>query len=315
MTETLLSAMPYGVGISLLAGALLLGIGGIALIDYARRMRREEISRRVDLVVPRFAASGLLNTDLSLNRIEFRETPGGIPIRTRREIIRRLAVLRVPANRALLVFSLLRVLAVVVVAVLGFMLGSSIRALEGQPIVILLLAVGFGISGWFIPVMVANHLVKARIRAVAQGLPDALELLVVCVEAGLALEDGLERIVVEMRLSHPSLAEELAQTAADLKILPSRDQALANLAQRVDVPSVRSVVTTLSQTMRYGTPLAQAMRTVASEMRNDSLLALEERANKLPTLLTLPMMLFIMPTIFLIVGGPAALRLMDTFLR
>ncbi len=118
-----------------------------------------------------------------------------------------------------------------------------------------------------------------------------------------------------MRHSHPSLAEELALTAADLKILPSRDQALSNLADRVDVPSVRSVATTLSQTMRYGTPLAQALRTVASELRNDSLLALEERANRLPTLMTLPMMLFIMPTIFLIVGGPAALRLMDTFLK
>lgn len=313
MTQIQLAAIPYGLGLSLLFGAILLSIGGVALIEYARRVRREEVSRRVDLVVPRLIASGILNTGPSLNRIQFRETPGGIPARTRREITRRLAALRVPANRAMLVFSLVRMFAVAVIAVLGFVLGSALPALAGQPVIILLLAAGFGISGWFIPVVIANHMVKARIHAVAQGLPDALELLVVCVEAGLALEDGLERIVVEMRHSHPPLAEELAQTAADLKILPSRDQALANLAQRVDVPSVRSVVTTLSQTMRYGTPLAQAMRTVASEMRNDSLLALEERANKLPTLLTLPMMLFIMPTIFLIVGGPAALRLMDTF--
>lgn len=313
MTQIQLAAIPYGLGLSLLFGAILLSIGGVALIEYARRVRREEISRRVDRVVPRLIASEILSIGPSLNRIQFRETPGGIPARMRREITRRLAVLRVPANRAMLVFSLMRMFAVAIIAVLGFVLGSALPALAGQPVVILLLAAGFGIGGWFIPVMIANRMMKARIRAVAQGLPDALELLVVCVEAGLALEDGLERIVVEMRHSHPPLAEELAQTAADLKILPSRDQALANLAQRVDVPSVRSVVTTLSQTMRYGTPLAQAMRTVASEMRNDSLLALEERANKLPTLLTLPMMLFIMPTIFLIVGGPAALRLMDTF--
>jgi len=315
MTDTLLASLPYGVSISLLFGAILLSVGGIALIEYSRRARREEVSRRVDLIVPRLAASGLLNEGPALNRIQFRETPGGLPVRTRREIARRLAVLRVPAVRAMFVFSLLRAFAVALIAVLGFVLASGIPALGGQPVVVLLLAAGFGISGWFIPVMIANHLVKSRIRTVARGLPDALELLVVCVEAGLALEDGLERIVVEMRHSHPPLAEELAQTAADLKILPSRDQALVNLADRVDVASVRSVVSTLSQTMRYGTPLAQAMRTVAAEMRNDSLLALEERANKLPTLLTLPMMLFIMPTIFLIVGGPAALRLLDTFFR
>ena len=93
--------------------------------------------------------------------------------------------------------------------------------------------------------------------------------------------------------------------------MPSRDQALANLAERVDVPSVRSVVSTLSQTLRYGTPLAQAMRVVAAQMRTEALIDLEERANRLPAIMTVPMMLFIMPVIFLIVGGPAVLRLLD----
>jgi tight adherence protein C len=96
-----------------------------------------------------------------------------------------------------------------------------------------------------------------------------------------------------------------------MKILPSRDEALANLAVRVNMPSVRSVVTTLSQTLRYGTPLAQALRVVAGELRNDTLMRLEERANQLPSLMTIPMMLFIMPTIFMIVAGPAVLRVMD----
>jgi tight adherence protein C len=143
------------------------------------------------------------------------------------------------------------------------------------------------------------------------GLPEALELLVVCVEAGLALEDSIDRVTEELKLSQPVLAEELALTSADLKILPDRDIALHNLADRIAEPSVRSVVTTLSQTLRYGTPLAQALRTSAAELRSESLMTLEERANRLPTLLTVPMMLFILPTIFLIVGGPAVLRLTD----
>jgi tight adherence protein C len=116
-----------------------------------------------------------------------------------------------------------------------------------------------------------------------------------------------------LQRSQPVLAEELALTSADLKILPSRDRALMNFAERIEAPSVRSVVTTLSQTMRYGTPLAQALRVVASELRSESLMKLEERANQLPTLMTIPMMVFIMPTIFLVVAGPAVLRLLDSF--
>jgi len=98
-----------------------------------------------------------------------------------------------------------------------------------------------------------------------------------------------------------------------MKILPNRDLALANLYERVNMPSIKSVVTTLTQTMRYGTPLAHALRSVAAELRNDTVLKMEERANQLPTLMTIPMIVFLMPTVFLIVGGPAALQLIDAF--
>ena len=318
MSDAFGANFPQNAGLLLLLGGTMLVLGGVVLIGYAARMQREAVARRVNMILPRQAllarSPGPVATP-SLGRALEPQIRGGLPVRNRREIIRRLAWLHVPARRAITVFTGLRLAAVVAIALLGYMLASAIPALAGHGLLILLVAAGVGIGGWFVPVMIVNRLVKARMKAVANGLPDALELLVVCVEAGLSLDDGLERIVVEMRHAHPALADELALTAADLKILPSRDQALANLAHRVDVPSVRSVVLTLSQTMRYGTPLAQALRTVASEMRNDSLLALEERANRLPTLMTLPMMLFIMPTIFLVVGGPAALRLIDAFMH
>ena len=111
------------------------------------------------------------------------------------------------------------------------------------------------------------------------------------------------------------MAEELELTGADLKILPNRDEALRRLADRVNLPSVNSVVTTLSQTLKYGTPLAQALRVVATELRNDGLLKLEEQANRMPVLLTIPMILFILPSLFLIIGGPAFLRVLDAFAR
>ncbi len=111
------------------------------------------------------------------------------------------------------------------------------------------------------------------------------------------------------------MAEELAVTGADLKMLPNSDAALRRLADRVDLPSIRSVVITLSQTLRYGTPLAQALRVVAAELRNDGLRKLEEQANRMPVLLTVPMILFILPSIFMIIGGPAFLKVMDAFKR
>jgi tight adherence protein C len=175
----------------------------------------------------------------------------------------------------------------------------------------LAIAVGTALAGWLTPAFIITTRAKRRVRLIARGLPDALELLVVCVEAGLSLDDGLDRVVAELWESHPALADELALLSADLRILPSRDQALTNLAERVDLPSIRSIVGTLSQTMRFGTPLAQAMKVVAGEMRNDVLLSMEERANRLPALMTVPMIIFILPTIMLILGGPAMLRVLD----
>jgi tight adherence protein C len=169
--------------------------------------------------------------------------------------------------------------------------------------------------GWFLPNLVLSRSIKNRSKAVSAGLPDALELLAVCIEAGLSLENGLHRVATELKRSQPELADELALTWAEINILPSRDQALLNLAERVNTSSVRTVVSTLAQTLRYGTPLARSLRVVAADVRAEQLTALEEKANRLPALMTVPVMLFIMPTIFLIIGGPAALKLMDAFYK
>lgn len=137
----------------------------------------------------------------------------------------------------------------------------------------------------------------------------------ISVEAGLSLEDSISRIIPELQRAQPAMAEELAVTGADLRMLPNSDAALRRMADRVDLPSIRSVVITLSQTLKYGTPLAQALRVVAAELRNDGLRKLEEQANRMPVLLTVPMILFILPSIFMIIGGPAFLTVMDAFKR
>ena len=301
------------IGFLVIFVGIALVVGGVALIVSGARLKRDALARRIDLV-----RSGQIGKALILSQVEratdadlVRIEPQGLPARQQREVVRRLARLKVPAQFGSAVFLGLRLLAAAGFGVLGAIIVAWMPVIGGSRVLPYAIAAGLCIIGFFVPSMVLRVLVKRRAKAVAEGLPDALELLVVCVEAGLALEDSIDRIIGELDRSQPALADELALTSADLKILPSRDQALANLADRVDIPSVRSVVATLSQTMRYGTPLAQAMRTVAAEMRSESLIDLEERANRLPAIMTVPMMLFIMPAIFLVVGGPAALKLLD----
>jgi tight adherence protein C len=199
------------------------------------------------------------------------------------------------------------------VSVASWLLAPRVSALLASPLFRAAVTGGCGFFGWYGPGVYLRWMNRRRAVTIVSGLPDALELLVICAEGGLALGDGIDRIVTELRGAHPELADELAVTGADLKILPSQDQALSRLAARIDVPIVQSLVTTLIQTMRYGTPLAQALRAMGAEMRNDSLIRLEARANSLPSLLTIPMIVFILPTIFLVLGGPAILRLIDQF--
>ena len=298
-----------------LFGTIALIVGGAALIASSIPRRSEVLARRVNLAVPRTAiataqsARGLRPTVV----LQLPKLGAGLSEKEQRQVIRLFSVFRVPADQAVLYFIVSRL-------ILALSLGALTLAAAGRfgifgaswrlPIMAAIVA---AITGWIFPIVFIGYALRQRTKAVASGLANALELLVVCVEAGLSLEDGLQRVSRELRESQPALADELALTWAEVNILPNRAQALANLADRVDVPSVRSVVSMLSQSLRYGTPLAQSLRTGAMEMRNDQMTLLEERASRLPALMTIPVMLFIMPTIFLIIGGPAALRMMDTF--
>jgi tight adherence protein C len=297
------------VGLFILLDALLLVLAGAGMIVYSIRARRQLIGRRVDAIKPAVAASvgsARKGRDVPLIRLKSQ----GFAQQEEREIIRLMSWLGVGPDRALASFSVARVVVGVSAALLSF-IGYQFEYGGGLTAQALAVAVAASLGGWLAPAFIMSSRGKRRVRMIARGLPDALELMVVCVEAGLSLDDSLDRVVAELGETHPALADELALLSADLKILPSREQALTNLADRVDLPSIRSIVGTLAQTMRFGTPLAHAMKVVASEMRNDVLISMEERANRLPALMTVPMIVFILPTIMLILGGPAMLRVLD----
>jgi tight adherence protein C len=142
-------------------------------------------------------------------------------------------------------------------------------------------------------------------------LPDGLDLLVICAEAGLSLDAALNRVSRELGLSSPDLADELGLTAVELGFLPNRRQALMNLTKRTNLPPIRGVVNTLVQTERYGTPLAHSLRVLSAEFREERMLKAEEKAAKLPATLTVPMILFILPTLFCVLIGPAIIQVLD----
>ena len=298
--------------LTILLAALMMMLAGFSLFASIDRTRENLLGRRIALVRPAARAAA---EEATLEGYLVRLPVRGLSEPAQREVMRRLSRLGISGQRTLFFFTLARAVIAVALALLIFVWSRHIPAFQANALLPVAVAAMAAIAGWFVPLLLVNYGVNQRTKAVRSGLPDALELLVVCVEAGLSLEDGLDRVVTELARSQPALADELALTLADLKILPSRDQALANLALRVNIPTVRSIVSTLAQTLRYGTPLAQSLRVVAAEMRNDYLIELEEKANKLPAYLTLPVIVFLMPTIFLIVGGPAALKLLDAFHR
>jgi len=151
-----------------------------------------------------------------------------------------------------------------------------------------------------------------RLKRLERGLPDCLDLLVICAEAGLSLDAGLKRVAEEFIEAIPELSEELLLTSVELNFLPDRRQALVNLAFRADVPAFRGVTTALIQTEKYGTPLAQALRTLSSEFREARLLDAEEKAARLPAILTVPMICFILPALFVVLAGPAFISVFDS---
>ena len=160
-----------------------------------------------------------------------------------------------------------------------------------------------------------SNKVKKRSHAVRKGLPDALDLLVICAEAGLTVDAAFNRVARELGKAYPELGDEFGLTAIELGFLNERRQAFENLATRVDLESVRGVVTTMIQTEKYGTPLASALRVLSAEFRNERMMRAEEKAARLPAIMTVPLILFILPTLFIVILGPAACSISDNLFK
>ena len=169
------------------------------------------------------------------------------------------------------------------------------------------------IGSYKAPDIYLKNKIKKRSDAIRKGLPDALDLLVICAEAGLTVDAAFGRVARELGKGYPELGDEFMLTSIELGFLTERRQAFENLAMRVDLDAVRGVVTTMIQTEKYGTPLASALRVLSAEFRNERMMRAEEKAARLPAIMTVPLICFILPVLFIVILGPAACSIADNF--
>jgi tight adherence protein C len=175
--------------------------------------------------------------------------------------------------------------------------------------------VGAALLGSKLPDIYLKNRQQKRLDSLRKALPDALDMLVICAEAGLSSDAALKRVVAETSRTSSVLGEELNQTALELSFMPERRVALENLAERAPLPSVNAFANTMIQAEKYGTPLARAFKVLSQEQRTERMLRAEEKAGRLPATMTVPMMLFILPALFIVLIGPAVLDILDNFIN
>lgn len=167
------------------------------------------------------------------------------------------------------------------------------------------------VAGFYAPNLYLKNRIDKRRASIMQAFPDALDLLLICVEAGMSIEAAIAKVSQEMGPSSIDLAEELSLLSAELSYLPDRRMAYENLGKRTNHPGVKSVATAMTQAETYGTPLATALRVMAKENRDLRMSAAEKKASALPAKLTVPMILFFLPVLFIVILGPAILNVID----
>jgi tight adherence protein C len=191
--------------------------------------------------------------------------------------------------------------------------GLYSRALPEAQIWLIVLA--SAILGWYAPTVYVKNQTMKRLDIIRKAMPDALDLMVICAEAGLSMDATFERVSREMGERCPELADEIGLTTIELSFLPDRKRALSGLAERVPLPAINGLIATLVQTEKYGTPLAQSLRVLSAEFRDERMMRAEEKAARLPAVLTVPMIVFVLPPLFIVLIGPAIIMTMDTLAK
>ncbi len=176
------------------------------------------------------------------------------------------------------------------------------------PAIKLLVSLGIGVAGFYLPNVFLQNRVSKRQQSIRQAFPDSLDMLLICVQSGMSVEAAFARVAKEAATQSLELAEELSLTTAELSYLQDRRIAFENLGKRTGIPGVKAVATALIQAERYGTPVGQALRVMAKENRDMRFAEAEKKAAALPPKLTVPMIIFFLPVLFVVIMGPAVMQ-------
>jgi tight adherence protein C len=182
---------------------------------------------------------------------------------------------------------------------------------DQPPAIKLFVCIVMAYAGFYAPVLYVSNRATKRKESIQRGWPDALDLLLICVESGMSVEAAFRRVADEIGSQSPELAEEFVLTNAELSFLQERRQAYENLAARTGLDTVKSVTQALTQAERYGTPVAHALRVLSSESRDMRMNEAEKKAAALPPKLTVPMILFFLPVLFAVILGPAGIQVAE----
>ncbi len=300
----------------LLAGGLFSAVCGVVAIFLLRAVEAQaKLAARISLVQQSAgltnvgsvsSRSRLLNGLASLGTKLARS--GLLSEKTLADLQQTLAVAGFRGSHGLGIFVGSKLVLLAVLPLVGWIIGAKLGLI---PILHNCITIMLAIIGLLGPDYVVKRIRSGYLSRLDKGLPDALDMLVICSEAGLGLEPSITRVAIEISHTHPAVGTEFMQTASELRILSDRRLALLNMGTRTGLEGLKRLGSTLVQTTHYGTPVSHALRTLSAEMRTEVLTKFEERAARLPVLLTVPMIVFILPTIFVVVGGPAMIRVLS----
>lgn len=304
-----------GVAIAVFAAAVTLVLPMLSRSDLDKRMksvasRRDELKRRSRQNLQKGAESGLRHVDEGF----FKRVVDKLNLKTLLEdpkVVDKLAQAGFRGPKPVTTFYFFRFASPFVMAVV---VGGYIYLVNdfGLPSTSKLAALVFAaVIGFYGPNLYVENVAQKRRVKIMQAFPDALDLLLICVEAGMSIEAAIQKVSHEIGGSSIELAEELSLLTAELSYLPERRMAYENLARRTNHPGVKSVATAMIQAEKYGTPLGTALRVMAKENRDMRLSAAEKKAAALPAQLTVPMIVFFLPVLFVVILGPAIIKVQD----
>lgn len=226
------------------------------------------------------------------------------------EIKNKLKMAGMRGQAPLVAYMFFRLVMPIIVMIVAFFYVFWVAKLAYPPLVKAGMAIGAGYLGFYLPNMFIQNLVQRRQQAIGQAFPDALDMLLICVQAGMSVEAAFGKVAKEVGSQSLELAEEFSLTTAELSYLQDRRQAFDNLGKRTGVVTIKAVATALIQAERYGTPVSQALRVMAKESRDMRMSEAEKKAAALPPKLTVPMIIFFLPVLFIVILGPAALQVL-----